>query len=105
MTVLLSLQVQWKGGNVPNNWLVRQTGGGHNNCSDWVAVRSICAVLGRLRPKETSFLGLVSGDGPRAQTISRVQIPLLDITVQRTAHRRLERCGVRPHTVPRCPRL
>ena len=27
MTVLLSLQVQWKGGNVPNNWLVRQTGG------------------------------------------------------------------------------
>ena len=50
------------------------------------------------RRKETSFLRLVSGDGPRAQTISRVQIPLLDITVQRTAHRRLEWCGVRPHT-------
>ena len=48
MTVLLSLQVQWKGGNVPNNWLVRQTGGGHNDCSDWVAVVSICAVLGHL---------------------------------------------------------
>ena len=50
------------------------------------------------RRKETRFLRLVSGDGPRAQTISRVQIPLLAITVQRTAHRRLERCGVQPHT-------
>ena len=28
MTVLLSLQVQWRGGSVPNNWLVRQTGVG-----------------------------------------------------------------------------
>ena len=103
---LLLLQVQWREGRVTNNWLVKQTEGGTTtNTVTGCAVVSTCAVLGRLRPKETSFLGLVSGDGPRAQTISRVQIPLLDITVQRTAHRRLERCGVRPHTVPRCPRL